>query len=155
MRSRPHPAVRDLASGRCTVAQFRDFLTRHGTPLLERCSDEEVDVTFVHELAENDPARADQERHDHRTEVRVRETEVRLRELVGSGPTGDRYREYAGGHDATWWRATWADGLRWLFPVDRDPTARLRSRGRTAGRRRVGSAGSAGRPPAPPGPSHR
>lgn len=26
------------------------------------------------------------------------------------------YREFAGGHDATWWRATWADGMQWLFP---------------------------------------
>lgn len=30
-----------------------------------------------------------------------------------------RYREFAGGHDALWWRATWADGLRWLFPTAR------------------------------------
>ncbi|MGY5765156.1 alpha/beta hydrolase [Brachybacterium sp. DNPG3] len=26
------------------------------------------------------------------------------------------YREYAGGHDPSWWRGTWADGLRWTLP---------------------------------------
>lgn len=30
------------------------------------------------------------------------------------------YREFAGGHDALWWRATWADGMRWLFPGPAD-----------------------------------
>ena len=30
------------------------------------------------------------------------------------------YREFAGGHDALWWRATWADGMRWLFPGPSD-----------------------------------
>ncbi|WP_420113206.1 alpha/beta hydrolase [Pseudactinotalea sp.] len=26
-----------------------------------------------------------------------------------------RYREFAGGHDAAWWRGTWAEGIRWLL----------------------------------------
>lgn len=26
------------------------------------------------------------------------------------------YREFAGGHDAAWWRGTWADALIWAFP---------------------------------------
>jgi enterochelin esterase-like enzyme len=27
------------------------------------------------------------------------------------------YREYRGGHDAAWWRGTWADALSWAFPA--------------------------------------
>lgn len=26
------------------------------------------------------------------------------------------YREFAGGHDAAWWRGTWADALEWMLP---------------------------------------
>lgn len=27
------------------------------------------------------------------------------------------YREFRGGHDASWWRGTWADAVRWAFPA--------------------------------------
>jgi hypothetical protein len=27
------------------------------------------------------------------------------------------YREFAGGHDAAWWRGTFADALLWVFPA--------------------------------------
>lgn len=27
-----------------------------------------------------------------------------------------RYQEFAGGHDAVWWRGTWGAGVQWLFP---------------------------------------
>lgn len=26
------------------------------------------------------------------------------------------YHEFAGGHDAAWWRGTWARALQWMFP---------------------------------------
>lgn len=29
------------------------------------------------------------------------------------------YREFAGGHDAAWWRGTWADALTWMLPAHR------------------------------------
>lgn len=69
-----HPAVLDLAAGRLSTEQFRTQLSSAEVPLRVRVSAEEVDVTFVHETGDTVPT----------------EAEVRLRELVGSGPTGDR-----------------------------------------------------------------
>lgn len=30
------------------------------------------------------------------------------------------YREFAGGHDAAWWRGTWADAMQWMLPAPSD-----------------------------------
>jgi enterochelin esterase-like enzyme len=34
------------------------------------------------------------------------------------------YREIVGGHDAVWWRGTFADALQWCFPATTTPTTR-------------------------------
>jgi len=75
-----HPALRALTEARWSVDQFRDHLGSQGTPLVERLTADEVAVTFVHET--DQAGEIDQASGADR--------EVRLRELVGSGPAGDR-----------------------------------------------------------------
>jgi hypothetical protein len=39
-----------------------------------------------------------------------------LHDVLTSNGYDTVYREFAGGHDAAWWRGTFADGLQWVFP---------------------------------------
>lgn len=41
-----------------------------------------------------------------------------LHDVLRSKGYDTRYQEFAGGHDAVWWRGTWGTGAQWLFPGD-------------------------------------
>lgn len=44
-----------------------------------------------------------------------------LHEVLTARGYATTYREFAGGHDAAWWRGTWADALTWMLPADGAP----------------------------------